>query len=132
MLSHLKTDTKTFSIPEKDNPVEPFLIRYLSSENYVKRMITEVNPSWILNRSNKIIFEIVINYYKSSGKLPDKEIVVDEIKKNNHKIETTINIYNSIGNWKNEIHDTQYLKSKKSVEDYYNSCLLYTSDAADE
>ena len=38
MLSHLKTDTKTFSIPEKDNPVEPFLIRYLSSENYVKRM----------------------------------------------------------------------------------------------
>jgi replicative DNA helicase len=120
MLSHLKTDTKTFSIPEKDNPVEPFLIRYLSSENYVKRMITEVNPSWILNRSNKIIFEIVINYYKSSGKLPDKEIVVDEIKKNNHKIETTINIYNSIDNWKNEIHDTQYLKSKKSVEDYYN------------
>ena len=67
MLSHLKTDTKTFSIPEKDNPVEPFLIRYLSSENYVKRMITEVNPSWILNRSNKIIFEIVINYFKSSG-----------------------------------------------------------------
>ena len=28
MLSHLKTDTKAFSIPEKDNPVEPFLIRY--------------------------------------------------------------------------------------------------------
>ena len=107
MLTHLKTDTKNFSVPEKDNPVEPFLIRYLSSESYVKRMISEVNPIWILNRSNKIIFEIIIDYYKSSGQLPDKEIVIDEIKKNNHKVSTTINIYNSLDNWKNEIHDTQ-------------------------
>ena len=83
-------------------------------------MATEINPSWILNRSNKIIFEIVVDYYKSSGKLPDKEIVIDEIKKKNHKVSTTINIYNSLDNWKNEIHDTQYLKSKQSVEEFYN------------
>jgi len=120
LLTQLKTDNRKFSIPEKDNPVEPFLIRYLISENYVKRMATEINPSWILNRSNKIIFEIVVDYYKSSGKLPDKEIVIDEIKKKNHKVNTTINIYNSLDNWKNEIHDTQYLKSKQSVEEFYN------------
>ena len=44
----------------------------------------------------------------------------DEIKKKNHKVSTTINIYNSLDNWKNEIHDTQYLKSKQSVEEFYN------------
>ena len=62
MLTQLKTDNRKFSIPEKDNPVEPFLIRYLISENYVKRMATEINPSWILNRSNKIKYEIVVDY----------------------------------------------------------------------
>ena len=52
--------------------LESQLMHYAVSEVYLERMMKDIKPEWIINNFHNSIFEIVSEYYLTSGRMPNQ------------------------------------------------------------
>jgi len=117
--SKVNNDNEFVDFKKEVCDTEPTLIRYLTSKDFVKRISGEVDPEWIIDNPNKTIFNIIVEFYKSSGHLPDANLVKQEIIKRDIDVEESINIYQSIQNFESDLFDAEYNLVRKQVESNY-------------
>ena len=101
--------------------LESQLMHYAVSEVYLERMMKDIKPEWIINNFHNSIFEIVSEYYLTSGRMPNQDIVSLQLKKifDEKDAFRAMNHYNALLNYKNELHDNQYTISKNAVESHW-------------
>ena len=121
-------DSDEYKVP---NPLEPDLIRFLADENYLPKLIKEVNSEWIYKKSNKIIYEIITDFFKSNSKIPNQKYISEEAKDkcngNNELTDEIITIYKSCLNGKNDddiLNATILNRCITSVHDHWTSNTL--------
>ena len=106
--------------PEKYvvSQLEPQLMNYTTSEVYLERMVSEVNPEWFQDSSNRSVFEMIKEYWLTSGRIPNTEVASEELRKKLGKedAQTPILVFNKLQNFKSDLHDNQYSIAKQSVE----------------
>ena len=106
--------------PEKYvvSQLEPQLMNYTTSEVYLERMVSEVNPEWFQDSSNRSVFEMIKEYWLTSGRIPNTEVASEELRKKLGKedAQTPILVFNKLQNFKSDLHDNQYSIDKQSVE----------------
>ena len=106
--------------------LESQLMNYSVSEVYLDRLIQDIKPEWLLNEFHNSLFEILSEYYLTSGRMPNGEIVALQFKKifEDHECTKAYQIYLSLLNHKNELHDNQYTIAKNAVESNWIECNL--------
>ena len=111
------------------NPLEPDLIRFLVDEHYVSSLIKEVKSEWLCLESNKHIFEIITDNYKSSSEIPDLNYVSEEARDkcngNGELTDEIIAIYKSCINHKEKLTRVKLNRCIKSVQDHWKTNTLY-------
>lgn len=116
--------------------LESQLMHYAVSEVYLERMMKDIKPEWILNNYHNSIFKIVSEYYLTSGRMPNENIVSLQLKQIYDEKDSirAMNYYNSLLNYKNELHDNQYTISKNAVESHWieNHLKFAMGDALNE
>ena len=55
--------------------LESQLMSYAVSEVYLERLMKDIKPEWLINESHNALFEILSEYYLTSGKMPNKQII---------------------------------------------------------
>ena len=60
--------------------LESQLMHYAVSEVYLERMMKDIKSEWIINDYHNAIFEIVSEYYLTSGRMPNQDIVSLKLK----------------------------------------------------
>ena len=100
----------------RPSDVEHILIRYATKEDYLRRMISDVESQWLFDPKHKSIFKVLSNYFLTSGRIPEDDIVKVEIEKIEYEHEETFLLYQSLKNYKNELHDVEYTTCKENVE----------------
>ena len=101
--------------------LESQLMSYAVSEVYLERLMKDIKPEWLINESHNALFEILSEYYLTSGKMPNKEIISLKLRQQFEEKEAnkTFMIYSSLLNHKNDLHDNQYTISKNAIESHW-------------
>ena len=101
--------------------LESQLMSYAVSEVYIERLIKDIKPEWLINESHNTLFEVLSDYYLTSGKMPNKEIISLKLRQRFEEKEANkaFMIYSSLLNHKNELHDNQYTISKNAIESHW-------------
>ena len=101
--------------------LETQLMNYSVSEVYIERLMKDIKPEWLLNELHNNLFEILSEYWLTSGRMPDGKTIALKLKQNLDDQECTkaFQIYLSLLNHKNELHDNQYTIAKNAVESHW-------------
>ena len=101
--------------------LESQLMNYSVSEVYIERLMKDIKPEWLLNVFHNSLFEIMSEYYLTSGRIPNEKTVALQLKQkfDDQNCTKAYQIYLSLLNHKNELHDNQYTISKNAVESHW-------------
>ena len=101
--------------------LESQLMNYSVSPVYIERLMKDIKPEWLLNEYHSCLFNILSEYYLTSGRMPNDKIIALQLKKvyENDQCTKAFQIYLSLLNYKNELHDNQYTIAKNAVESHW-------------